>query len=104
MICGFCGEACSSNLVQTSRGKGKVYYGKIDSDCPYYFDYGKKVGSLPSRNNPCTNRLLHCDIKECKQVVWSYNMKHHYLKKHPNAECEEMMTKRDISTMKKASV
>ena len=38
------------------------------------YQYGEKVGTKPSRNNPCTNGLVHYSVQECKQVVWSYNL------------------------------
>ena len=100
IICGFCGMKCSSILVKTSRGKSKVYYGKIESDCCYYFDYGK-LSAKPSRNNPCTNRLVHCSVNECKQVVWSYNMEAHFESKNVDAPSDIVITQAEIAAMKK---
>ena len=50
LICWFCGLSCSSQSVKTSGGKNKDFYGKIDSECSFYYDYGK-IGNKPSLNN-----------------------------------------------------
>ena len=100
-ICGFWGLTCSSTLEETSRGKGKKFFAKIESLCLYKCDYGK-VPSKPSRENPCTNRLIHCSIKECKKVVRSYNMSHHFSKVRPDNICNVFITERDVTAMKKA--
>ena len=99
-ICGFCGMSCSSTLAETSRGRGKTFFRKIESLCTYKIEYGK-IPSQPSRENPCTNRLLHCSIKECRKVVWSYNIKPHFEKMHPDTLCDVLITNRDITAMKK---
>ena len=91
---------CAHQIVKTSRGKSKDYYGKIENECKYYFDYGK-VGTKPSRNNPCTNRLVHCSVQECKQVVWSYNMEAHFEVKHTEIPCLLTITQAEIVAMKK---
>ena len=70
------------------------------SDRGYYFDYGK-LSAKPSRNNPCTNRLVHCSVNECKQVVWSYNMEAHFESKHVDVPSDIVITQAEIAAMKK---
>ena len=86
IICGFCGQVsiCYSNLVRTSRGKNKDYYeGRFKT----------------SQNNPCTNRLFHCSVAECEQVVWPYNMEAHFNLKHEVSEIK--ITDDDVRLMAK---
>lgn len=88
------------DLIYGFWGKNKDFYGKIDSECSFYYDYGK-IGNKPSRNNQCTNRLLHCNVQECKKVIWSYNMTPHFTIHHPDRECDVPISSTDISAMKK---
>ena len=73
----------------------------IDSDCDLFFDYGKKVGVKLSRNNACTNRLVHYNVPECRHIVWSYNMQEHFFIKHADRDCDVVITEEDIAAMKK---
>jgi len=40
----------------------------------YFWDFSKTKNI--SNSNPCQNRPTECS--ECKNLVWSYNMKEHY--------------------------
>ena len=79
---------CAHQIVKTSRGKSK-------------YQYGEKVGTKPSRNNPCTNGLVHYSVQECKQVVWSYNLEAHFEVKHTKIPCHLNITQVGIVAMQK---
>ena len=81
------------------------YYGKVKSNCEYYFDYGNKVSTKPSRNSPWRNRLLNCSVDECDQVVWSYNMKEHFNLQHADQDHlnNVEITAEDITGMNKSN-
>ena len=79
--CGFCGKESCDVKMKTSKKQGKPFYTLEDTDCPYFYDYGR-VKVFKKKSNPCTNRVVGCCIKECKSMVWTYNMGKHYIEKH----------------------
>ena len=85
-LCGFCGRdgLCELQIKWTSRSGSSNYFNIQDCSCPYYYAYGKKKAF--SKSNHTCNRLLACEVKDCKSVVWAYNTAQHYEAKHPNAE------------------
>jgi hypothetical protein len=48
-----------------------------------------------SNSNPCQNRPTEC--LECKNLVWSYNMKEHYRISHPEIQtCPHEISQEEI--------
>ena len=48
--------------------------------------------AFSKKKNPTTNRIVACDVKDCKSLVCVYNMKKHYMQKHEEVEAPEMIT------------
>ena len=76
-ICGFCGKHGCTVLLESTSHKGSKKYFSPKSNCVYFYPY-KKVGDTPTRNNPCTNKIVTCKI--CNVYTWKYNLKHHFQK------------------------
>ena len=86
-FCGYCGIICSSSLSLrlTSGSKVNGTY-KTASNCKYFYSFSMKCATKQSTNNPCSNRAYICTL--CTgTVVWTYNLKSHYDKKHESIEC-----------------
>jgi hypothetical protein len=84
--CGFCGTgSCRTNLsISSGYGVNKTY--RAVSKCTYFTKFNLKSISKTSKNSPCTNRPVKCDVSECTEIIWSYAMKLHFEKMHPLVE------------------
>lgn len=69
--CGFCGltDSCS---IQISKKSLPV------SDCPYFRCFN--LNKCSKQDLTAFNRPVEC--LDCKQVVWSFNLKSHYIQAH----------------------
>ena len=81
----FCGlswfiKVSRSKLVASNRNKGVQYY-RIESSCPYFFNYGRRPDF--SKRNKCSNHLARCKAVSCSADVWKYHMADHYDQCHP---------------------
>ena len=56
-----------------------------DSDCIYFFDYGRSK-KFNKRSNTCTNRFDRCSVDGCISEIWKYNFRDHVLEKHPEVD------------------
>ena len=72
--------------MKVSSKKAGKQFNKIDqTDCSYYFDYGK-AKKFNKKKNPCTKRILRCPMEKCLSNVWLYNLASHYEEKHSQNE------------------
>ena len=57
-VCGFCGlRSCTNKLVQSSKTNKNKFF-KIESNCDYFFSYGRKP--VYSKREKCSNHLARC--------------------------------------------
>ena len=77
-VCGYCGGTCYTSFERSSKCQGVWYY-KPKSGCLYFWELNKRPQDS-SKDNPCTNFVVHCAL--CGECVWKYNMSHHYASKH----------------------
>ena len=47
---------------------------------------------------------MHCSKAQCKQVVWSYNMEHHFTVHHSDQHCDVMISDSDKNAMRKIQI
>ena len=71
------------------------------SNCVCFYPY-KKVGDTPTRNNPCTNKIVTCKI--CNVYTWKYNLKHHFQKDHEDEDCSEEVVQKEKDVTLKAKI
>ncbi len=90
--CGFCGGLeCTVGLQPYGYGVSKRL--NVVSKCDYFWDFSKTKNI--SNSNPCQNRLTECS--ECKNLVWSCNMKEHYRISHPEIlTCSHEISQEEI--------
>ena len=86
--CGFCGQDACETRVKSSRKGPKTFISVEESDCPYFFDYGR-VKVFNKKKNSTTNRITAFSVKGCKSLVWIYNMKKHFTEKHGDYDFSE---------------
>ena len=61
--CGFCGlPSCTNKLVQSSKTNKNKFF-KIESNCDYFFSYGRKP--VYSKREKCCNHLARCEVTKC---------------------------------------
>ena len=90
--CGFCGGLECTVGLQTC-GYGAIKRFNVVSKCDYFWDFSKT--KTISNSNPCQNRPTECS--ECKNLVWSYNMKEHYRISHPEIQtCPHEISQEEI--------
>ena len=91
--CGYCGGQCLSKLIPTNKRKGVQYY-KIDSECRYKIEF-KKLPTMFSRRNKCTNILMKCRV--CSHDIWKYALATHFSRVHTEHQltAEEEVTEEE---------
>ena len=97
--CGFCGVLCDSSLeIRESSGAGATKNFKPHSTCTHVYFFNLASVEKTSKHSPCSNRPVVCRV--CQQVIWSYNMGHHYKTKHGRTDTTEF----DVSLDEKKAV
>ena len=82
-LCGFCGTVgCSIDLKQSST-KNHL---KPKSNCSFYYKFNIRSVKKISSRSPSTNHPVFCRSCKDDQCFWSYNLKLHYIEKHPLIE------------------
>ena len=85
-LCGFCGLVCGNepSLVFNSQ-VGSIPIASVTSSCSYFKKFRYKCAfapKKPSKNSPCTNCPIKCDIANCNKIIWSYNYHIHIQAAH----------------------
>ena len=92
--CGFCGgDSCNISII-VSSGVGKNANKGVASNCKYFNRFSLKPAETSTKNKPCTNRPVECDL--CKTVLWSYNIESHYHVNHFGEDIPSMITQLEI--------
>lgn len=66
-------DACETRMKSSRKGI-KTFISVESSDCPYFFDFGR-LKPFIKKKTPSTNRIVSCSVKDCKSLIWIYNMK-----------------------------
>ena len=50
---------------------GKKANKGIENNCKYFQKFSLKPAETSTKNKPCTNRPIECQVKDCITVLWS---------------------------------
>jgi hypothetical protein len=79
-LCGFCGKNGCNSILYISSGTDTW---SVKSNCKYFYDFSLKAAAKSSKNTPCTNRPVKCEICPAPlNIVWTYDLRPHYTNLH----------------------